>query len=192
MIEAPTAGGMQKVFCIPLEKLNGWLFTINTNKVKPEVREKLIAYKNECFKVLYDHFLQKAAQSKAFPENFDKRISGYKGQLAKRKKEAENLRIEVALWKEETKIQKEQAKKNRELMEHFRQMAGFQVYRMNIVYDSVDKLKKIRSALTDAPKAYQTVSEVIDILESHIKKADEYVQFLQIPPLTKKITCQPS
>jgi len=47
---------MQEVFTIPLSKLNGWLFSINPNKVKPEVKTKLIEYKNECFDVLYKHF----------------------------------------------------------------------------------------------------------------------------------------
>lgn len=56
LIKVKTNGGMQDVFCIPLSKLNGWLFSINPNKVKPEVRQKLIDYKNECFDVLYNHF----------------------------------------------------------------------------------------------------------------------------------------
>ena len=98
-IEVQTKGGLQKVFCIPLEKLNGWLFTINPNKVKPEVKQKLIAYKNECFKVLYNHFIQKATTP---PQNcpadkFDSRINGYKSQLAQRKKEIESLRWELAV-----------------------------------------------------------------------------------------------
>lgn len=56
LIKVKTPGGIQEVFCIPLSKLNGWLFSINPNKVKPEVRERLIEYKNECFEVLYKHF----------------------------------------------------------------------------------------------------------------------------------------
>ena len=47
---------MQEVFTIPLSKLNSWLFSINPNKVKPEVKAKLIEYKNECFEVLHKHF----------------------------------------------------------------------------------------------------------------------------------------
>ncbi len=138
------------------------------------------------------------------PENFDTRISGYKGQLARRKKEIEKLRLELALckeelkkcqaehsdanlWREEAKTQKERADKNQELMEHFRQMAGFQVYKIGVIYDAVDELKEIRSQLTDTPKAYHIVSKVMNILNTHIKKADEYTRFLQIPPLVKKI-----
>lgn len=61
LIKIQTAGGIQDIFCIPLDKLNGWLFSINPNKVKPEVREKLIIYKNECFRVLDDYFNKGAA-----------------------------------------------------------------------------------------------------------------------------------
>lgn len=56
LIKVQTNGGMQEVFCIPLSKLNGWLFSINPNRVKPQVKQKLIEYKNECFEVLYKHF----------------------------------------------------------------------------------------------------------------------------------------
>jgi hypothetical protein len=59
LVKAQTAGGMQEVFCIPLEKLNGWLFTINPNRVRADIKEKLIAYQNECFEVLYNHFNNK-------------------------------------------------------------------------------------------------------------------------------------
>jgi hypothetical protein len=56
LIKANTNGGIQEVFCIPLSQLNGWLFSINPNKVKPEVKQKLIDYKKECFNVLFNHF----------------------------------------------------------------------------------------------------------------------------------------
>jgi hypothetical protein len=56
LIKVQTKGGMQEVFTIPLSKLNGWLFSINPNKVKPEVKQKLIEYKKECFDVLNNYF----------------------------------------------------------------------------------------------------------------------------------------
>jgi len=71
LIKVKTNGGMQDVFCIPLSKLNGWLFSINPNKVKPEVRQKLIDYKNECFDVLYRHFNPKADTHQLERENVE-------------------------------------------------------------------------------------------------------------------------
>lgn len=44
------------MFCIPLDYLNGWLFGINANRVKPEIRDRLIRYQTECYRVLADAF----------------------------------------------------------------------------------------------------------------------------------------
>jgi GNAT superfamily N-acetyltransferase len=38
--------------CLPLENLNGWLFSIQAARVKPEFRERLRTYQKECFQVL--------------------------------------------------------------------------------------------------------------------------------------------
>ena len=52
-----SSGRQQEMTCIPINQLNGWLFTINAKKVKPECREKLLAYQAECFNVLSRHFM---------------------------------------------------------------------------------------------------------------------------------------
>jgi len=70
LIKVQTAGGMQEVFTIPLTKLNGWLFSINPNKVKSEVKDRLIEYKNECFDVLYNHF----NKTKAIKDDINNRV----------------------------------------------------------------------------------------------------------------------
>ena len=56
MITAPSKGGLQKVLTLPLTKLNGWLFGVDASRVKPEVRDKLIEYQEECFEVLSDYW----------------------------------------------------------------------------------------------------------------------------------------
>ncbi|ECF9074626.1 TPA_asm: hypothetical protein G4P39_005191 [Salmonella enterica subsp. enterica serovar Muenchen] len=55
-IATPSRGGIQNMLCIPLRKLNGWLFSINPNKVKATIRDKLISYQEECFAVLHDYW----------------------------------------------------------------------------------------------------------------------------------------
>jgi ferritin-like metal-binding protein YciE len=42
--------------CLPLDYLNGWLFGINATRVKPEIKERLIQYQRECYKVLAEAF----------------------------------------------------------------------------------------------------------------------------------------
>lgn len=56
MIRTPTKGGFQDVVCLPLMLLNGWLFGVDTNRVKAEIRETLITYKKECYQALFDYW----------------------------------------------------------------------------------------------------------------------------------------
>ena len=42
--------------CLPVKKLFGWLMTISPNKVKPELRDTVIMYQEECDDVLWDYW----------------------------------------------------------------------------------------------------------------------------------------
>ncbi|WP_318387721.1 phage antirepressor N-terminal domain-containing protein [Enterobacter sp.] len=55
-ITIPTAGGIQKMICLALRKLAAWLNTISPNKVRPEIRERVIRYQEECDDVLYEYW----------------------------------------------------------------------------------------------------------------------------------------
>ena len=48
----------REMICLPLDYLNGWLFGINASRVKAEIRENLIRYQRECYRVLADAFLR--------------------------------------------------------------------------------------------------------------------------------------
>lgn len=63
MIHMPTKGGSQSVLSLPIGYLNGWLFGIDANKVKPEIKDTLIKYQLECYDVLYNHFMPKVAEA---------------------------------------------------------------------------------------------------------------------------------
>jgi hypothetical protein len=54
-------GKMREMLCLPVKKLNGWLFSINADKCRPDIREKVRTYQEECFQVLYDYFHKGAA-----------------------------------------------------------------------------------------------------------------------------------
>lgn len=62
-ISIPSKGGIQKMLCIPLKKLNGWLFSINPEKVRADIRDKLIKYQEECFTVLHDYWTKGKAEN---------------------------------------------------------------------------------------------------------------------------------
>lgn len=55
---------------LPLKYLNGWLFLIDSNRVKEEIKPRVIEYQEECFEVLANHFmpvLQPAQSTKPNP-----------------------------------------------------------------------------------------------------------------------------
>ena len=93
LIKVQTRGGLQEVFTIPLSKLNGWLFSINPNKVKPEVKQKLIEYKKECFNVLNNYFNQGIAiNHRATDTDLQKILN----QIEKQNQEIQNLKNQLS------------------------------------------------------------------------------------------------
>ncbi len=56
-----TPQGKQEMICLPLDLLPGWLFGVDSRRVKLELQEKVKRYRAECFKVLW-----RAFQSEAF------------------------------------------------------------------------------------------------------------------------------
>ena len=66
-----TAGGPQEMPCLPLDMLNGWLFGINASRVKKQkVRDRLIRYQKDCYRVLYEAF-QEGRLTTAADATFD-------------------------------------------------------------------------------------------------------------------------
>lgn len=55
-IVIPTLGDLQEMLCIPLRKLFAWFNSISPNKVKPELRDTVIKYQEECDDVLWDYW----------------------------------------------------------------------------------------------------------------------------------------
>lgn len=49
-------GKAREMVCLPLELLAGWIFGVTTSKVRPELREKLTRYREECYRVLWEAF----------------------------------------------------------------------------------------------------------------------------------------
>ena len=55
-IPLETPGGIQDMLCIHLKKLNGWLYSVNPEKVKPEIKAIIIMYQEESTQVLYEYW----------------------------------------------------------------------------------------------------------------------------------------
>ncbi|EFN7492444.1 phage antirepressor Ant [Escherichia coli] len=55
-IEIPSVGGKQLMTCLAFRKFAAWLSSIQPNKVRPEIRDKVIQYQEECDDVLYEYW----------------------------------------------------------------------------------------------------------------------------------------
>ncbi|UUC83849.1 phage antirepressor N-terminal domain-containing protein [Stutzerimonas stutzeri] len=56
-----TDGKQYGMACLPLKKLPAWLYSISPNKVKPELRDKIVRYQNECDDALWDYWTKGSA-----------------------------------------------------------------------------------------------------------------------------------
>ncbi len=55
-MQLPCDNQRRSVVCLALKKLTGWLHTININKVRPEIRDKVAAYQDKSDDVLYEYW----------------------------------------------------------------------------------------------------------------------------------------
>ena len=106
-IAIPSVGGMQTMICLALRKLNGWLQTISPNKVRPEIREKVIQYQEECDDVLYEywtkgHVINPRKAKKALPGKITteqqeaiKQLVMSRGQSLPKEKQAKAM---ITMW----------------------------------------------------------------------------------------------
>lgn len=53
-----SGGGVQEMLALPLDYVSGFLFGINANRVKTEIRARLILYQEKCHRILSDAFLE--------------------------------------------------------------------------------------------------------------------------------------
>jgi len=51
-------GKQREMLCLPLRKFPAWLYSINPTKVKPELRDKIVQYQEECDDVLWKYWTQ--------------------------------------------------------------------------------------------------------------------------------------
>lgn len=75
MITMQLPGDIQRreVVCLNLRKLAGWLHTINVGKVRPELREKVARYQEECDDVLYQYWMNGNVKPKQSKTTVDER-----------------------------------------------------------------------------------------------------------------------
>lgn len=65
MMTIPSVGGIQEGACLRLDLLNGWLFGVEVNRVRPELKERLLNYQRECYGVLWRYWQERAGTAPA-------------------------------------------------------------------------------------------------------------------------------
>lgn len=107
MIQLPGDTQRRLVICLALRKLAGWLQTISPNKVRPEIREKVIQYQEECDDVLYEywtkgHVINPRKAKKALPGKITteqqeaiKQLVMSRGQSLPKEKQAKAM---ITMW----------------------------------------------------------------------------------------------
>ena len=55
-----TDGKQYEMICLPINKLNGWLFGVDARRVKAELQQVVLDYQRDCYDVLDAHFRGKA------------------------------------------------------------------------------------------------------------------------------------
>ena len=77
--QVPGDDQAREVVVLEEHMLQGWLFTLQVSRTKPEIQEKLRQYRRECFDVLHSYFTEGAAWNPRFHrQEFDrtKKIAG--------------------------------------------------------------------------------------------------------------------
>lgn len=63
-IQMPSDDQRRELAFLPLSKLNGWLFGVDVNRVREDIRPRLMQYQEECFDVLFKHFMPAPAEQR--------------------------------------------------------------------------------------------------------------------------------
>lgn len=58
MMQLPNDDQRRSYCCLPLNKLSGWLMSLNAKKIKSSLRPMILAYQEECDDVLWDYWTQ--------------------------------------------------------------------------------------------------------------------------------------
>jgi hypothetical protein len=53
-------GKEREMLCLPLKFVFGWLFTIDSERVKEDAKKHVVKYKLQCYDALYDYFTSRA------------------------------------------------------------------------------------------------------------------------------------
>ncbi|RMO10456.1 Antirepressor protein [Pseudomonas cichorii] len=91
-------GKLRGMTCLPLRKLPAWLYSISPNKVKPDLREKIIRYQEEYDDALWDYWTKgSASRPRSINVNQQLALSRHRVALLKELHKARDNGLRAAL-----------------------------------------------------------------------------------------------
>jgi len=90
-------GKQYEMFCLPLEFVFGWLFTINPKNVNPEAKEAVAKYRIECYRALFKHFTSQSQFLQDKQVRISKEIDAYETMRSEFKTAEKRLKEAKAL-----------------------------------------------------------------------------------------------
>ena len=97
-------GKTYEMLCMPIKKINGWLFSINPNKVRADLKQRLEEYQEECFLALWDYWTEGVARRdevKNKTEAWQAKMADYKTRSSQKGKALSDCK------KEKTELERE-------------------------------------------------------------------------------------
>lgn len=143
--------------CIPVRKLPAWLYSVNPNKVKPELRDTVIMYQNECDDVLWDYWTKGQAinQRKVItPEQQDAL------QVIVDQRAGDNRKIRAEMWSRHNRHFKI-AKYNQLLAVHFEDAKNYLIEMQLQEKVDIDPLKRLDNFLKGLADRYPSLQNPI-------------------------------
>ena len=61
----------QEQLCLSLDLIHGWLFTVDSERVKPEIRDRVLVFKRDCYRVLARAFAKSDHPAEPAPGPID-------------------------------------------------------------------------------------------------------------------------
>lgn len=101
-----TAGGMQEMTCLPLDQLAGWLYSINPNKVKAEVKQTVISFQQETFNVINAYWMGETVSRQSSMSQMEVLAQIVNRMVEIERQEARVLELSYNLEKEHKRVNK--------------------------------------------------------------------------------------
>lgn len=145
-------GKKREMTSLPLKHLNGWLFGVDTGRVDPGIRDRLIEYQRECYDVLADYWQKGSATN---PRGAAALVGQHTGMPT-----SQLIALQDHSWKLVERLKVETQRELREAL--YRQLASV----FNDLGHEAPQLDAIGHTAPDASELAREFWAAFDVLES--------------------------